>query len=211
MEECWICGGTATKKSIMREADIVGLTDIIGKRCFCDKCFDSFYKEYYADRKEYVRLKKKLMFERAVRILERQDIDIYEYKEAIEAVQEYNTENPNKFDSSHEIVTAIILVNNEVETKIQYPVENYRVDFYLPEYKIVLEVDGERHKHKKQADNERDLKIRNVLGLDHEIIRIQTERIEENAELLLEAAKSIKAERIELRKKNFGCLPAWYK
>ena len=55
------------------------------------------------------------------------------------------------------------------------------------------------------------MKIRDILGLDHEIIRVETERIEENAELLLEAAKSIREERIALRKKNFGCLPSWYK
>ena len=211
MEKCWICNGTATKKSDLRETDKFGWVEQIGKRCFCDKCFDDYYKEHNADRNEYIRLKKKLMFERAVRILERQDIDIYEYKEAIEAVQEYNKENLNKFDSSYEIVAAIILINNEVKTKIQYQVGSYRVDFYLPEYKIVLEVDGEQHKHKKKADNERDMKIREILGLDHEIIRVETKSIEENAELLLEAAKSIREERIALRKKNFGCLPSWYK
>lgn len=211
MEKCWTCGGTATKKSILREADEYGFTEEIGKRCFCDACFDLFYKERNADRKEYIRLKKKLMFERAVRILERQDVDIYEYKEAIDTIQEYNMENLNKFDSSYEIVAAIILVYNEVVTKVQYQIGKYKADFYLPQYKIVLEVDGELHKYKKKVDNERDLKIREILGLDHEVIRVPTKRLEENAELLLEAAKSIKEERKELRKKNFGCLPTWYK
>lgn len=211
MEKCWICGGESTKKSVMRETDQYGFSEQIGKRCFCDKCFNTFYDEHSADRKEYIRLKKKLMFERAVRLLERQDVDIYEYKEAIEAVQEYNRENVNKFDSSHEIVAAIILIYNEVEVKVQYPVENYRVDFYIPKHKIILEVDGERHKHKKKVDNERDIKIRSILGSDHEIIRVGTERIEENAELLLEAIKSIKEERVALRKQNYGCLPTWYK
>jgi very-short-patch-repair endonuclease len=117
----------------------------------------------------------------------------------------------NKFDSAHEIVAAVILIHNEVRTKTQYKVGAYRVDFYLPELKIVLEIDGERHRHKKQHDNERDIFIRKELGSDHEIIRVKTERIEENAELLVEAIKSIKEERQELRKKNFGCLPTWYK
>lgn len=210
MGECWICGKPATKKSLLQEQ--CGLDyENIGKRYFCDECFKKFYAEHSADRKEYTRLKKKLMFERAVRMFERQDIDIYEYKEAIEAVQEFNAENPNKFDSSHEVVAAIVLIYNEVKTKTQFPVGNYRVDFYLPELKIVLEVDGDRHKHKKKIDNERDSKIREILGADHEIIRVETELIEQNAELLVEAVKSIKEERQELRKKNFGCLPTWYK
>lgn len=210
MGVCWICGKPATKKSILQEQDVLGYKPI-GKRFFCDECFEKFYAEHSADRKEYIRLKKKLMFERAVRMFERQDIDIYEYKEAIEAVQEFNAENLNKFDSSHEIVAAIVLIYNEVQTKTQFPVGRYRVDFYLPELKIVLEVDGDRHKHKKIIDNERDFKIREILGADHEIIRVETELIEQNAELLVEAIKSIKRERQQLRKSNFGCLPAWYK
>lgn len=211
MEKCWICDGPATKRSLLQEKTEFGGFEPAGKRWFCDCCFDKFYEEHNADRKEYVRLKKKLMFERAVRILERQDVDIYEYQDAIFTIEEYNMENLNKFDSSHEIVAAIILIHNEVETKVQYPIENYRVDFYLPKLKIVLEVDGDRHKHQKQADNERDTKIRKTLGLDYEIIRVQTELIEQNAELLVEAVKSIREERIKLRKENFGFLPKWYK
>lgn len=211
MERCWICGGAGTKKSILYEPDRYGGYDQAGKRCFCDKCFDEFYAEHTADRKEYTRLKKKLMYERAIRILEKQDVDIYEYKEALDAVQEFYRDNLNRFDSSHEMVAAAILIHNEVVTKTQFKVGNYRVDFYLPELKIVLEVDGESHKYKKKLDNERDIAIRKELGLDHEIIRVPTESVEQNAELLVEAIKSIKEERQKLRKKNFGQLPSWYK
>ena len=203
MEKCWLCGETAVKKTLLLEkTDFVDM-EHIGKRCYCEKCFDEFNDEHDADRKEYIRLKKKLMFERAVRILERQDVDIYEYKDAIETVQEFNRENLNRFDSAHEIVATIILIYNEVRTKTQFQVANYRVDFYLPELKVCLEVDGDRHKYKKQLDNERDLKIRNALGLDHEIIRIETDLIEQNAELLVEAIKSIRDERKKLRQELF--------
>lgn len=179
-------------------------------RAFCEECYLSYRKDIDDTRNTYIKLKKRLMVERAIRILEEQKIDIEEYKDAIDAVSEFSSENMDKFDSAHEVVAAIILVYNEVETKIQHKIGKYRADFLLPEFKIVLEIDGYLHESKLFKDNERDINIRNALGRDWEVVRIKTEYLEQNAELLLEAAKAVKNEKQKIRKQNFGILPEWY-
>ena len=34
----------------------------------------------------------------------------------------------------------------------QYPVDNYRIDLYIPKFNIALEIDEEEHKYKKEYD-----------------------------------------------------------
>lgn len=200
--KCWNCGSDKIYTSMTD-----GFRTTIGlenhqSRSFCKSCYEALERERESDLKEYIRLKTKLEIERAVRKLERQDLDIYDYKEAIEAVKDFATENPQKFDSSDEIIAAIILAENEVETHIHYRVGNYELDFYLPELKAVLEVDGFLHKHHKERDSKRDREIRYHLGEDVEIVRIPTKYIEENAELLVEAIKTIRKAKQEKRKKG---------
>lgn len=150
------------------------------------------------------------MFERAIKTLEKQAIDIYEYKDIIEQMSEYVNENPEKFDSAQEIIAAIILVDNAVKVKTQYKIERYRVDFYIPEYKIVLEIDGDFHKNNLFRDNQRDIKIREILGDDWETVRISTAYIDRNARALVDAMLSIKVEKQKIRKQHNGFLPEWY-
>ena len=69
---------------------------------------------------------------RALCILEKQDLCIYDYKEAIDAVREFAEEQPDKFDSAYEMIAAIILVDNEIECKPQYKVGVYQCDFCIP-------------------------------------------------------------------------------
>lgn len=213
--KCWECGKKGTVQFDMLKVeyfmDEIKEYEPVSKRWYCQKCYDRVREERHKDRAEYVRLKKKLMYERAVRIFERQDIDLYEYKEAFEAVKEFVEECPDKFDSSHEMVAAAVLIYNEIPVKVQYKVAGYRVDFYIPDLKAVLEIDGAFHKFSVQRDSKRDTEIRSALGKDVEVVRIGTDYIEQNAELLVEAIKTIREERQKLRRKNYGILPEWYK
>ena len=110
--ECWICGKEATKRRNIgtREYLFLGIQPFENhnQRRYCDVCFEKTVRELESDKKEYVRLKKKMMFERAVDILEHQKLNIYDYKEAIEAVKEYSEEKPDKFDSAYEMIAAIM-------------------------------------------------------------------------------------------------------
>lgn len=215
--KCWECDKEGIKqfsadeyfyRDIMEDDDI----EIASKRWYCDECYEKISESRKKDRDEYIRLKKKLMLERAIRMLEKQRINPYDYTEAYTAVKEFVEKNPDRFDSAHEMVAAMILIDNEIGIKTQYSVAGYRVDFYIPDLKAVLEIDGVLyHKHRKTHDNNRDIKIRQELGADFEIIRIDTKYIEQNAELLVEAIKAIRAERQKIRKAHHGILPSWYK
>lgn len=221
MKKCWICGKEATKyfelsvfddkysKYDVNKRDGIFRKEV-HQREYCECCFEKIKRELKEDKANYIKLKKKLMFERALRILEKQKIDLYEYKDAIETVRNFSIENPNKFDSSHEMIACIILIDNEIKTSTQYKIGKYRVDFYLPELKVVLEIDGELHKNNLYRDNKRDIEIRKELGNEWEIVRIKTKYIEQNAEMLVEAIKAIKKEKQKIRKKNYGILPEWY-
>lgn len=194
MPKCWKCGNAeiALNESYVYD----GM-----QRCYCKDCLAEVSGQYKNDLKEYIRLKKKLMFERAVRIMERQSLDIYDYQEAIQAVEEFAREKPDKFDSAYEMIAAIILIDNEIECKLQQKVGKYQCDFCIPSMKVILEIDGERHDHKKRYDSARDSEIMATLGSGWNIVRIKTDYLDQKAELLVEAIKAVVAERNEQKRK----------
>lgn len=194
MQKCWKCGKDGAEHRNIGERGI--LNDLVPfsesmQRCYCEDCFKTVTKEMRHDLNEYVRLKKKLMFERAVRILERQKLNIYDYQEAIQTIEEFARENPDKFDSAYEMVAAIILIDNEIPCELQHKIGKYQCDFFIPTLKLVLEIDGERHKNRKSYDSIRDMEIKNALGAGWEIMRIKTEYLDEKADLLVEAIRTI--------------------
>ena len=194
----------------LRNANKEGFESEPRSRYYCKKCLDEHRKTLEERRTAYAKLKKKLMLERAVRILEKQALDIYEYRDIIRDFEEYVDEYPEKFDSAHEMIAAIILVDNAIKAKMQYKIESYRVDFLIPEMKVVLEIDGTFHKYNLYRDNKRDIRIREKLGADWEVVRIGTNYIEQNAKALVRAIEEIKKEKQKIRSQNAGMLPEWY-
>lgn len=49
-----------------------------------------------------------------------------------------------------------ILESLSVEFLYQHPMRPYVVDFYLPQYNLIIEVDGPYHKYQKRKDSKRD-------------------------------------------------------
>lgn len=193
MIKCWICGNEATET---REAVQYGevrhiLPPSLYVRSYCSKCRKQVDEQEKADRDEYIRLKKNEMFLKACNILEKQGTNMYLYKESIDVVHEHIKKHPDKFDSSYEVLTAIVLVYNRIYSKMQYKVGPYQVDFLLPELFVVLEIDGERHKNRKGYDSRRDEYIRNKLGAGWDIIRIATDNLDKNAKALPEAINKV--------------------
>lgn len=186
--------------------------ETVWKRLYCDECMDEVKKEVELDKQQYIYYKNRVSFERAISIMEKQKLDFYEYEEAIKVVEEYAAENPEKFDSAHEIIAAIVLISNRIQTKIQHKIERYRVDFYLPDMKCILEIDGEQHDNKKNImhDSRRDVKIREILGDDWEIVRIPTKHIETRCDLLVDAIEVMIAEKKKIRTKNNGIIPSYH-
>jgi very-short-patch-repair endonuclease len=177
---------------------------------YCAECEQLVKKEKEDLMAEYLRLKTIVMVERAITIMDRQAVDMYEYKEAIDVVRNHAIEHPEKYMSSHEVIAAIVLIYNEIETKVQYKIKNHTVDFCLPTLKVVLEVDGFMHDHAQARDGKRDIDIRATLGPEWEVVRIPTQYIEQNASLLVEAIKTIKQEKRKVRRENNGIIPEWY-
>lgn len=211
---CWECGKEGTKQFDMRKAEYLfdEFFDFVPatQRWYCEECYSRIMTERKTDRAEYVRLKKKLMYERAVRMLEKQDVDLYEYKDALDLVKSYSENHPDVFDSADEIVAATVLIKKGKHIKPQHKVAGYKVDFFIPSMKIVLEIDGVFHKMSEKRDSKRDIKIRQELGQDFEIIRINTKYIENNAKMLVDAIRAVREERQKIRRQNFGLLPEGY-
>ena len=187
--ECWICGKEATKTmaiefkygcSIPREMSS-------GVRCYCDECFEKVREQKRTEEAEYVRLKKKAMFDIALGKLESQHVDMYKLKPSIDKVEDYLFKNLDKFDSSYEIMSAIILIDAGVKFQLQKKILQYHVDVYIPSHKIILEIDGDRHKARKAYDNERDERIMDAIGYDWNIVRIPTEHLDKKATKLIQA------------------------
>ena len=190
--KCWICGSPdVVGRLTVKDGSFVEAQHQERWRCYCKECKKKTDAEYDALKEEYVRLKKEVMFENAIETLEGQSINIYDYREAIDAVHDYIRSNPDKFDSSYEVIAAIILIHNKVQCKPQAAVGRYRVDFMLPDEYVILEIDGERHKNNKYRDSERDRAIKEELGEFWEIIRIDTDLLKTNAKELVRAIRKI--------------------
>lgn len=196
---CWKCGKEVKTKEKY-------------KRVYCDECSKEKAEQERIDLLNYTILRKKMMLERAIKILENQEkkINFMNYKDAIEAVEEYIKEYPNKFDSAHEIAVAIELVRKQVKIKVQPTIEDMKFDFMIPNDKVILEIDGYLHKYRVERDSIRDLRAREILGEEWEVIRIPTEYIEKNIYMLYQAIKQIYEYKKELRSKYNGVLPEYY-
>jgi len=197
--KCWICGKEATRTKLVFDGKFWDEPKLSEKRrCYCDKCFKEFEQKESEERKLYIKLRKREMVRKAVNLLEKQNTNMYQYKEAIEVVQDFIEANPDKIDSSYEALTAIILVHNRIYSKMQYKVGKYQVDFLLPDLMVVLEIDGDRHKHKRDYDSIRDKEIKKMLGEYWEIIRIPTENLDQNAKKIPRAINKV----LEYRETN---------
>lgn len=192
--KCWTCGKAATITKGRVEKEFLEFGSRIRStepnrhyRCYCQECYDKKMSELESDKRTYKILKKKMMFESAVENLEKQSLLLWKYKEAIDTVEQYNLENLDKFDSSYEIITAIILIHNEVKTNVHYKVGDAEIDFLLPDMCVALEIDGGLHKNRKDKDEVRDYYLKKELGPDWEIIRIKTSYLDKHADRLMAA------------------------
>lgn len=187
--KCWVCGkpATMTRPFYNKYGNYTRYDISKYHRCYCDECMAEVEKTEAEERAQYVKLKKREMLKKAISLLENQHTDMYEYKEAIEVVEDFIEDNTDKIDSSYEALAAIILVQNRIHSQMQYKVGSYQVDFLLPDLLVVLEIDGERHKQRKSYDSKRDKKIKEILGQHWEIIRISTDYLDQNAKKLPDA------------------------
>jgi len=194
--ECWYCESKVAhgyKKPTLR--------------MFCQDCKDKYLEEKEETLKEYVALKVEVMYERALRNIEKQSLPMFKYKEVAEAVIELARKDPNKFGSSPEMMAAMELIRNEVPIKMQYKIKRHRIDILIPSMKVALEIDGYLHQYQILKDSVRDVDLINEFGKGWEVIRIPTKHIEQRLDRLVPAIKALYKEKQKLRGMNNGYIP----
>lgn len=138
------------------------------------------------------------------------DEAVYRIKSVVKNWQEYQSavasvkrvlHRKGWFQSTEEIMAAIELMKNNIRVIPQQKVGKYKVDFCLPDKKVILEIDGAIYHQDKIKEGIRDGNIQLQMGLDWHIVRINTERINSNITKLLEAIDGIVAEQ-EITRKN---------
>lgn len=179
------------------------------ERVFCNECKKIHIENHKKTVEEYTRLKLKVMHENALREMERScKCYLNDMTDSIEFVRKMEIESPNSFCSIPEIITAIILIDNGIDFKINYKVLNYKVDFFIPSKYVCLEVDGDLHNFRLAKDGKRDIEIRNELGLQWETIRIPTKFVSENPNQIVDAIEVMYKEIKKIRKMNNGVIPS---
>lgn len=199
--QCHICG-----------EEIKSMTYKTNTKYSCQRCKILNYMSDKINRVEDNKDKKEKKLENAVSRIEKQvGTKIKEYDKAIETIKK-NLHKDKWFDSTEEIMTALELIRRKVKINHQVEFGIYRVDFLLPDEKIVLEVDGTIFHTQKTEEKEkiRDSLIILNLGPEWEVVRITDELINQNIRRLLPAIRAIKKKRQLIRKQYDGMLPDWY-
>lgn len=118
---------------------------------------------------------------KAIDNIKKQVRDIKPYTHAIKLAMTA----ADKFGSIPEAMVAIELLKLGYKIIPQQRVNKYKVDFYLPDIKTIIEVDGALY-HNSKRDDEREAIILFTLGMDTRVIHIPAERIAKNIQKLQE-------------------------
>ena len=152
------------------------------KNYVCDYCKGLVKKKtklYIAPELLETRTKKEIQFDKAVEEIRRQVEDFGEYKKPIEIAKT----RAERYGSIPEAMVAIELLHLKYKIVPQQKVGKYKVDFAIPDKKMVVEVDGEVfHRYDRKRDREAQIQL--MLGLDWKIVRIPAEFIRINIKKL---------------------------
>ena len=193
---CWRCG---KEHLFIREPT---------ERVYCPECKQIVKIQHEEKLKEYIRLKMEMMLERALTIMERSGkVSMDSIREPFESLSKRFAEGEEGYRSAEEIVAALILDDNGYEYEANKRIGRYIVDFYIPELKAILEVDGYEHNAKTVYDSKRDIELRKDLPPDWEIVRIKTEFIAQNPAKIPKAIEEMREYKQQIRKDHGGLIP----
>lgn len=183
-------------------------------RSRCNSCIEKDIERLGKIAAEIATLKMQLMHENAIRKIEtcRHAFRFCDLLESIAAIEEMEKMKPESFNSASEIVAAIGLYHEGFFFKINHKMLTYTIDFYMPDEKICLEIDGDMHDigNTRYKDGRRDIELRNALGSEWEVVRIPTTYSDRFPFNIGDRAIEVANKQRELRKKNQGHLPRGY-
>lgn len=186
----------------------------IRSRHLCPDCWNKHTAEHEEVLKEYLEKQSILRHEMAIRKIElsKGDFLMSDIQEAVDNVWQMELIKPEAFKSTAEVITAIFLFYESYYYKINHQVLKYYIDFYLPDEKICLEIDGGLHDlgNKRAKDGRRDVQIREYLGKEWETVRVPTKLVYTYPDRISEAMMTLADKQRELRKKYNGMLPENY-
>lgn len=168
--ECPTCGNPVKKFFL-----------ILDRPIYCNLCRTNALERVNAARKEAKRKEielnsispgdanKKIRFQKAASKMDK----LGGYDEAIKKAKSAY----RKYDSVPEAVAAIILLHCGYRVIAQQPVSDYKLDFVLPDEKIVIEVDGSIYHTDELKREIRDTSIKYNLGSEWEILHIPAESL----------------------------------
>ena len=90
----------------------------------------------------------------------------------------------DKFDSIPEAMVGIELIRLGYKVFPQHKIGQYRVDFAIPEQKIIVEVDGNLYHKDKTKCLQRDAAIGYIIGFDWVIVHVPAELIQKDIKKL---------------------------
>lgn len=199
--KCHVCGGEVMTYNYKR-----------GMNYTCNNCKVKIHMADKEQKKNENKEEKDRKLEVAIKRINKQaGTKINEYSKAIEIVKS-KLYNDRWFDSTEEIMVALELIRKKIKARHQVKMGIYRLDFVLPEEKIVLEVDGTifHTERTKEKEDTRDNIIILNFGPDWEVVRITDELINQNVRRLVPAIRAVRDKRQKIRKANDGQLPDWY-
>lgn len=161
---CQVCG------KIMERTNYGGNSTYICPKCRSKK--KQHQKEVEQAWFDIIEEKGEARFDKALDKIEKQVKSFNEYERAAKIARKAQ----DKYGSIPEAMVAVELIRLGYSIIPQQKVGKYRVDFYVPKHKFVIEVDGEMY-HKNTFKGEREARIQFALGLDVKIIHVPAELI----------------------------------
>lgn len=148
------------------------------RKFICDRCKDRrerHKQEVETAWFEVIEEKGERRFNQALDKIQAQVDDFSKYDKAVKAARKAQ----DKYGSVPEAMVAVELLKLGYRIIPQQKVGKYRVDFYLPKEKMVVEVDGELY-HRDNFRGDREATIQLSLGLDLTIVHVPAEWISKN-------------------------------
>lgn len=161
---CELCGKIIRRTSYSRKRTYI-----------CDYCKGAIKKKI-APTIPDTETKAERRYKTAVARIREQVRDFSKYERAVEIARK----RVEKYGSIPEAMMAIGLIQAKFAITPQQRIGKYSVDFLIPKYKAIVEVDGKLYHSDWEREAKRDLYLRTALGFDWIVIHIPAERIEQS-------------------------------
>ena len=183
---CCKCGKIIKRKQYTSEKDYL-----------CDYCTLNLRERKKAKAQaelDKVRSRKEQAFDKAVERIRKQVRNFDSYRKAVRIAET----RAERYGSIPEAMVAIELLKLGYNIIPQQKIGRYKVDFAIPDQKLVIEVDGELY-HGCEGEGKREATIQISLGFAWKIIHVPAEWIEKDIRTL---KKVIEASTCNTRGKN---------